>query len=141
MQVKTYNYLPADAKMIREEVFVAEQGFVNEIDDIDEIALHLVMYDENEKPIATCRIFEGTNPSEFILGRLAVVKEYRGMNIGSRMICAAERKALQKGGTALKLHSQCVAKEFYAKSGYTEFGVIEYEEDCPHIWMRKYLTK
>lgn len=37
-----------DARAIRQSVFVEEQGFEYEFDDIDEIALHLVLYDENE---------------------------------------------------------------------------------------------
>ena len=36
-----------DARAIRQSVFVEEQGFEYEFDDIDEIALHLVLYDEN----------------------------------------------------------------------------------------------
>ena len=37
-----------DARAIRQSVFVEEQGFEYEFDDIDEIALHLVLYDEND---------------------------------------------------------------------------------------------
>ena len=35
-----------DARAIRQSVFVEEKGFEYEFDDIDEIALHLVLYDE-----------------------------------------------------------------------------------------------
>ena len=35
-----------DARVIRQSVFVEEQGFEYEFDDIDETALHLVLYDE-----------------------------------------------------------------------------------------------
>ena len=46
-----------DAKAIRQSVFVEEQGFEYEFDDIDETALHLVLYDENDNPCATGRLF------------------------------------------------------------------------------------
>lgn len=55
MIVKEYDYLPEDAIKIRNEVFVKEQGFNNEFDDIDNIAKHLLVY-ENEQPVSTCRI-------------------------------------------------------------------------------------
>ncbi len=46
MKYQFYNQLPKDAKFIREEVFMKEQGFLNEFDDIDSRCLHLVIGDE-----------------------------------------------------------------------------------------------
>ena len=34
----------ADARLIRQQVFVEEQGFVNEFDDIDHEAYHCLLY-------------------------------------------------------------------------------------------------
>ena len=45
-----------DARKIRIQVFVEEQGFVNEIDGLDDEAWHIVMYDA-DTPIATARAF------------------------------------------------------------------------------------
>lgn len=137
MKINIYDYLSDDAKVIRKKVFMDEQGFENEFDDIDKAASHIVMYSENEEPIATCRIFEGSEKNEFIFGRLAVILPYRGMNIGTRMIREAEKFVLKKGGTAISLHAQCRVKSFYEKLGYIEFGEIDDDEGCPHIWMRK----
>ena len=36
MEVKIFNYLPDDAQMIRQKVFVDEQGFKEEFDKIAE---------------------------------------------------------------------------------------------------------
>ena len=44
----------ADARLIRQQVFVEEQGFVNEFDDIDAKAYHAVIY-TGGYPIATGR--------------------------------------------------------------------------------------
>lgn len=137
MKFKVYDYLPDEAKKIRKEVFADEQGFKNEFDDIDNIAVHMVMYNENDEPIAVGRIFESEAKTEFILGRLAVILPYRGKNIGTNMIKEAEKLVLEKGGTSLSLHAQCRAKEFYKKAGYVEFGKIEDDEGCAHIWMKK----
>lgn len=103
MEVKTYEYLAEDAKMIRQRVFMQEQGFVDEFDDTDLQATQIVLYDEG-KPIATCRIFPGNERNAFILGRLAVLKEYRGKNIGAQMLQEAQKAVAKKGGTSISLH-------------------------------------
>ena len=138
MEFKTYDYLDDDAKIIRTKVFIEEQGFENELDEIDDYAIHIVLYD-NKIPIATCRVFkdETEENNTYILGRLAVKKEYRGRRIGTEMLKEAEKIVLQNNGSTLKLHAQCRAKQFYAISGYTEYGKVEYDEGCPHIWMKK----
>lgn len=138
MKLKIYNFLSADAKIIRKQVFMEEQGFKNEFDDIDNISFHIVMYDEN-RPVATCRVYEDIVKNEYILGRLSVVKEYRGMSLGAKMIGEAERIVKEKGGTSIRLHAQCRVTPFYGQQGYKEYGVIEDDEGCPHIWMKKQL--
>lgn len=139
MKTEVYTPLPKSAFMVREKVFIEEQGFQNELDEIDDIALHIVMYNADNEPVATCRIFEGEEKQVFILGRLAVLKEYRGKGIGSNIINEAEQLVIEKGGKALILHSQCRAKDFYGKLGFIEYGEIGYDEGCPHIWMKKTL--
>ena len=115
-----------------------EQGFKNEFDDKDNISFHIVMYDEN-RPVATCRVYEDIVKNEYILGRLSVVKEYRGMSLGAKMIGEAEKIVKEKGGTSIRLHAQCRVTPFYGQQGYKEYGVIEDDEGCPHIWMKKQL--
>ena len=55
-EIRVYEELPEAAVQIRTTVFMEEQGFVNEMDEIDSIATHFVMY-EGENPVATCRVF------------------------------------------------------------------------------------
>ena len=90
MRVEVFSSLPDSAREIREKVFISEQGFTQEFDDIDEAAVHLVMFDENV-PAATCRIFKGDEQGLYVLGRLAVVKEYRGKQLGLALIKEAEK--------------------------------------------------
>ena len=139
MEIKTYNFLPQAATAVRTAVFIEEQGFVNEMDDIDRRAAHLVMWD-GEIPVATCRVFPDIREGVYILGRLAVMKAYRGKNIGAEMMKNAEEYVRNKGGSRIILHAQCTAMEFYRKQGYTEQGEIEEEEGCPHMWMAKELN-
>jgi len=136
MRIEIYNELPEQAKIIREEVFIKEQGFQSEYDEMDEISAHIVLYD-NKKAVGVCRIFESDIKDTYIMGRLAVKKEERGKGFGSEIIRGAEKYVLDAGGKLLMLHAQLQAKDFYLKTGFVEYGEVDYEENCPHIWMKK----
>ena len=47
MNILIYDTLPDEAAEIRRAVFVEEQGFHNEFDEIDKRAKHIVLYDNN----------------------------------------------------------------------------------------------
>ena len=136
MEIKVFDSLPKDALDLRITVFVEEQGFVDEVDDADSFATHLVMYD-GEKPIATCRFFLKEDNETYMFGRLCVLKEYRGKSLGREMLKKVEEIVKEKGGKAIILHSQYHAKEFYEKCGFTQQGETDYEQNKPHAWMRK----
>ena len=89
MIIKVYDKLPQDALDLRIKVFVDEQGFVDEVDEFDSVATHLVMY-ENEKPIATCRFYLKEDKETYMFGRLCVLKEYRGKSLGREMLKSTE---------------------------------------------------
>ncbi len=139
MKTVVYDNIPNYAKEIRQKVFIDEQGFCHEFDNIDKISAHIVMFNEYNTPVATCRIFWDSIMNSYVLGRIAVVKEYRRKNIGSVMVKEAEKYVQKKGGKSITLHSQCRITSFYQKLGFTEFGDIDDEEGCPHIWMKKYI--
>ncbi len=139
MKIKVFSSLPKAAEEIRKKVFIEEQGFTTEFDDIDETAVHLVLFDENVVPVATCRIFRDGEKNTYVVGRLAVIKEYRGKNSGSALLNEAEKYVKEKGGERIILHAQQRVADFYKKAGFTEFGGVEYDEGCPHIRMEKYI--
>ncbi len=138
MRVTIFASLPHEAKAIREAVFMQEQGFQNEFDEMDQKAVHMVLFDE-ETPVATCRLFKNEETGIYTMGRLAVMKAYRGKNVGSIMMKEAEKYVRKKGGTTIVLHAQCRVIDFYKKSGFIAFGKIEDDEGCPHTWMKKEL--
>ena len=137
MKILRYDSFPSYAKEIREAVFIKEQGFESEFDEIDNMAVHFVLFDEDESPIGTCRVFWNNEMSAYTLGRLAVIKEYRGRNIGSLIVKEVEKYVRKTGGKCIVLHAQCQVRTFYNKLGYKEFGDIEEEQGCPHIWRGK----
>ena len=137
MRVERYYGCPPEAMQVRQRVFVEEQGFRDEFDQIDGYATHFVLFDSENAPVATCRVFESPEKNIYILGRLAVIKHYRGQGWGSALVKQAEAHVCSMGGLELRLHAQCRVKDFYAGLGFSAFGDVEYEEDCPHIWMKK----
>lgn len=134
--MKSFDSLTDDAKQIREEVFVEEQGFQEEFDENDSRAVHLVWYEAGEAA-ATCRYYAGEEKGVYWLGRLAVRRKYRGRHIGEKLLSAAEEEIVRKGGTAVRLSSQVRAQEFYIKCGYHAEGEVYQDEYCPHIEMKK----
>lgn len=138
MRTKEYYYLPEESRKIRIEVFVKEQGFLKEFDEIDGIAKHIVLYDK-EQPISTCRIYFNNEKQCFVIGRIAVIKEYRGRNIGLRMLQITEDSVKKNGGKKVMLSAQVRVSKFYEKQGYAKEGTVYLDEDCQHVWMKKNL--
>ena len=128
-----------DAYNVRLAVFVAEQKFQNEFDDIDNICEYVTLYD-GEKPVATGRYFPDPKGREntFIFGRIAVLKPYRGDHVGMSVIAALETAAKLKGGEKALLLAEGHAVGFYEKCGFkkTEDRTV-YSEGCPCYWMEK----
>ncbi len=138
MEIKEYKGLCGDAMLVRQTVFIDEQGFRDEFDEIDKTASHLLAYDSG-RPAAVCRFFWSEDKDAYLIGRLAVIKEYRGNGLGADMLKKAEELIKERGGKAIELHSQEQATGFYEKQGYSICSEMEYEEHCPHYWMRKEL--
>lgn len=126
-----------DARLIRQLVFVEEQGFENEFDDIDESAYHLVIY-QNDKAIATGRMYE-QDQATMILGRIATIKECRKIGLGSKIVFTLENEAKRLGYLTTQLSAQQRAQGFYEKLGYQIEGDVYYDEWCPHVTMKKIL--
>lgn len=126
----------SDAKLIRQNVFIYEQGFESEFDDVDETAVHCVIYD-NGFPVATGRLFEQNKNAH--IGRVAVQKPYRKKSIGKMVVNCLEEYAKKQGYEKCELSAQMRAKEFYEKIGYTAQGDVYMDEYCPHILMTKKL--
>lgn len=129
-------HLTAEGRAIREEVFVKEQGFADEFDARDGNCSHLVFYKDGE-PAACCRCFGTQEKGIYAVGRIAVRKKFRGQNIGSYAVQAAEECARAEGASGMTLSAQVRARGFYEKCGYTAEGEIYSEEGVPHVTMRK----
>ena len=136
--VKIYPTLPEEACYIRETVFVEEQGFEDEFDKVDLGAVHFVLFVEDE-PAAVCRVYWDEALQKYILGRVAVMPQFRRMGLGAAIISSAEQYVCEHGGSTLHLHAQCRITDFYEAIGYEQYGNVEDDQGCPHIWMMKTL--
>lgn len=138
MEAKIFEKLPEEAKMIRTKVFMEEQGFENEFDENDSVSIHIVLFDSSN-PVATCRIYHSEERQCYVIGRIAVLKGYRGRDVGSEVLNVAEKEILNRNGDIAELSAQVRAAAFYEKNGYFSLGNIYVDEGCPHVWMRKEL--
>lgn len=133
----------ADAQAVRTMVFMDEQGFEDEFDDIDELptTLHITLYSDSTL-VGCARIFPDSRHGEekgrrWVFGRLAVVPTSRHGGFGAALLKESERLAQEAGATEMHLHAQCSVVSFYQRAGYEPYGPIEREEHVEHRWMRK----
>ena len=139
LRIYLYNKPVSDVKALRTEVFIEEQGFVNEFDEIDNRATHVLIYD-GKTPVATGRLFTDDNEN-YTIGRVCVKKEYRDKKLGKRVILALEEDARKAGGRTATVSAQCRVQGFYEKLGYSATDDLHDDEGVPHITMVKALRK
>ncbi|HKX37937.1 MAG TPA: GNAT family N-acetyltransferase [Burkholderiales bacterium] len=123
------------ASPIRFEVFVREQRVPAEIelDDMDAKCLHALAFHQ-EKAVGTGRLLPDGH-----IGRMAVLKPYRGKGIGAAMLERLVEAARARGHREVALSAQVHAVPFYRAHGFVEEGA-EYEEaGIVHQAMRRVL--
>ena len=127
----SWHELKQDAQLIRRDVFIREQGISehDEWDDQDPVSIHFVLYDQ-KKAAATARLLENNS-----IGRVAVLKDYRGQGVGLVMMKTIIDYAKQQNRRNLKLSSQVQAIPFYERLGFTTDGVEYLDCGIPHIDM------
>ena len=133
MKVVVYNHLQEDIQYIREEVFMKEQGFENEFDDLDAISTFVVIYDN--QAMATGRFYPSDNA--YVIGRVAVLKPYRNKGLGKLVIQSLEEEIQSINGKHIELSAQQRVQSFYENLGYARVGDVYYDEYCPHVKMIK----
>lgn len=136
---RSFETLPDDAAAIRETVFCKEQGFEREFDEIDARATHLLLYVDN-RPAAVCRYYREDGKNAWHIGRIAVLKEFRGLGLGAKILQESERLIQDAGGKIAIIGGQTRVAEFYRKMGYEDTGEEYLDEGCPHVRLSKKLA-
>ena len=124
-----------DICAIRYEVFVDEQNVPEEleIDGLDGEAKHVLAFVDGV-PIGTGRILDDGH-----IGRVAVLKDYRGFGIGKLIMKELIKWAQDITLKKVWLSSQWHAHSFYLDLGFACVGEIYKEAGINHIKMYRVL--
>ena len=123
---------------VREAVFVREQRIPVELewDDADASATHVLAFAENGEAIGTGRLL----PSGRI-GRMAVLRAYRGQGVGRALLAALLDAARANGHAEVTLSAQTQVIGFYQRMGFLPVGEVYREAGIPHQRMRLGLSR
>lgn len=130
----TWPELREPASLVRRAVFVEEMKVHETIDfdGTDADAHHLVVRFDG-RPVGTGRI----RPVEARIGRVAVLREYRGLGLGREIMRRLVREAIRLGLRRVRLHAQEHAIGFYEALGFVAEGPAFDEADIPHRFMQR----
>ena len=122
------NYLRA----IRTPVFVEEQAVAPDFewDELDASALHILALLDNQ-PIACLRIIDSCK-----IGRMAVLKEWRGMGLGTALLLEAVKICKTHGSKSIQLSAQTHAIGFYQQAGFKVTSSEYCNVHIPHVDMQ-----
>jgi predicted GNAT family N-acyltransferase len=120
------------ARPVREQVFILEQGVPRELewDDLDEDSDHAVALDSNSNAIGTGRLL-----AQGRIGRMAVLKNWRGQGVGAAVLVRLIEQARARGMGRLTLHAQTQAAGFYRRFGFAPCSEVYVEAQIPHLEM------
>jgi predicted GNAT family N-acyltransferase len=118
---------------VREQVYIVEQKVreEDEWDEFDERSRHVLARDAQGNPIGTGRLVPNMT-----IGRMAVLREWRGREVGAMLLHTLLEQARALHYPAIELHAQIQAVPFYERFGFARYG-DEYDEcGIAHVNMR-----
>jgi predicted GNAT family N-acyltransferase len=119
-------------KLVRRQVFVEEQSVpeAEEWDAADPTARHVLAVVDGRQPVGTGRL-----ESCGKIGRVAVLREWRGSGIGAGIVRHLVNQATESGVESVYLHAQTAAAGFYRRLGFRAEGPEFDEVGIPHVRM------
>ena len=131
VRVADWHHDNADLRRIREAVFIVEQGVPPELewdaDDVD--AVHFLAFEGDFAVGASRLLLDGQ------IGRVSVLKDWRGLHIGELLMQATIAEAERRGLTRQKLTAQAHAVRFYERLGFRVASEEFLEAGIPHVDM------
>ncbi len=127
---------------VRTPVFIVEQNVSEEEewDGLDDQCVHVLAYatdtDGEEIPVGTARLLLDGK-----IGRMAVLKQYRGHGIGGKLLTMLMDEARARGHNEVTLAAQIHAIPFYEQFGFAAHGEEFMDANIPHRWMTAALEK
>jgi predicted GNAT family N-acyltransferase len=123
-------------RAVRTPVFIVEQFVTPEFewDELDASAVH-VLATLNKEPIACLRIIDYHK-----IGRMAVLKQYRGIGLGAALLLEAVNICQSHGSTSVYLSAQTHAIGFYQACGFKVTSEVYQDVHIPHVDMQLELS-
>src|SRR5688572_13061232 len=129
-----WNASEKSLKAIRKTVFVEEQGVPEDLewDGLDEQAYHVMAFAPDGTPIGTGRLLQ-----DMQIGRIAVLKEWRGKGVGRALLDILLVISNKMGYEEVRLHAQTRAVNFYISRGFLPQGEEFMEAGILHVLMTR----
>ena len=116
---------------IRLRVFVRGQGVPQEIElDRDDRRASHFLATVRGRAVGTARLVVKNGRAK--IGRMAVLKSYRGKGVGKALLKRAVESARKKKAKVIYLHAQVPVIGFYEKMGFQCVGRLFMEAGIPH---------
>ena len=124
----------AEALPIRELVFVREQGVPLELemDEWDAPSDHAIAYTADGRAVGTGRLLPDGH-----IGRMAVLKNWRGKGVGAALLLALTELARTRGHASARLNAQTSATGFYLRYGFEAVGSEFMDAGIVHVAMQR----
>lgn len=125
----------AALRSVREAVFVREQSVPLELewDEFDAASRHVLAWHGSE-PVGTGRLLPDGH-----IGRMAVLRDWRGSGVGSALLVTLMDLARAAGMRTVALNAQTQAMPFYTHHGFAAEGEEFLEAGIPHRHMHRQL--
>jgi len=121
IQVRCVNWDAAREQLsaVRRAVFIEEQHVPEELewDEFDVQAWHVLARSPAGDAIGTGRLVPSCR-----IGRMAVLRAWRGQGVGSAILNALLRMARERACRTVVLHAQTHALSFYERHGFVAAG-------------------
>jgi predicted GNAT family N-acyltransferase len=120
-------------RTVREQVYIVEQKVreEDEWDEFDEPSRHVLARDGQGNPIGTGRL-----TPNMMIGRMAVLPEWRGREVGAMLLVTLLEQARALHYPAIELHAQTQAVRFYERFGFERLRRRIHECGIAHVHMR-----
>lgn len=127
----------AELHAVRETVFIREQNVPAAIerDVLDPLCRHVIARADDGTPIGTGRL-----TPDHRIGRMAVLREWRGRGVGDALLRVLVDEARHLGAREVNLHAQAPAIGFYLRHGFLPSGPRFEEAGIEHQGMRRMLA-
>jgi len=123
-------------RAVRHAVFVEEQGIPGSLewDGRDGDCRHVLALTGDAEVIATGRLM-----ADGRIGRMAVLRVWRGCGVGRALLERLQQLALQGGLRQVYVHAQLEVAGFYSRAGFRITGRPFVVADIVHVEMTKVL--